>query len=244
MTYSDEEIMAYADGELDAARRAEIEAAIARDVELQRRIQTYRTQRSAIDSAFSPILSEPVPSRILAAARTRRSAPRQRDWREWGALAASFLLGAVVWRFGANSFGSNSITERNGGLVASGALARALSDQLASTQDPQSAAQVGLSFESKSGAYCRTFTLRQREAVAGLACRRDDVWELPVLAKTEVSREPTAGLRPAASPLPPAVLETANAMIRGEPLDAHAEAAARAAHWRAVPGQPVHSHPE
>src|SRR5579871_6173630 len=100
--------MAYADGELDAPRRAEIEAAIAHDVELERRVQNYRIQRSAIESSFDPILSEVVPARILAATRGRKAVPRQRAWREWGALAASFLLGAIVWQFAASPFEANS----------------------------------------------------------------------------------------------------------------------------------------
>jgi hypothetical protein len=74
MTISDETLMAYADGELDAATRASIEAAIQEDPEIARRVARHRALREALQGAFSGVLAEPVPERLIAAARGQSAA--------------------------------------------------------------------------------------------------------------------------------------------------------------------------
>ena len=72
MNYDDETLMAYVDGELDAARRAEIAAALARDPGLARRIESQRVLRARVSDAFAPVLEQPVPEALRAAAAERR----------------------------------------------------------------------------------------------------------------------------------------------------------------------------
>ena len=60
---------------------------------------------------------------------------------------------------------------RDGKVLASGALAHALSEQLASNQVADAPVHVGVSFLSRNGDYCRTFMLREKSTIAGLACR-------------------------------------------------------------------------
>lgn len=246
MTFSDETLMAYADGELDAATRAAVETALAGDPDLARRVAQHRALRERLRGAFDPVLEEPLPERLLSAARAgpvahtgnvtplrRRSpaAPRW-TWRQWSALAASLivgvLLGPLLWQPPA----SEMLNARDGQLVAGGALARALSGQLAGNQPADAPVQIGVSFRARSGDYCRTFALRAKSALAGVACREHSAWRLQVLAAAQPPAAAAGDYRPAASALPPAVARSVDELIAGEPLDAAAEAAARGRAWQ------------
>jgi hypothetical protein len=246
VNYDDETLMAYADGELDEVLSAEIASAIERDPALARRVQQHRALRAEVSGAFATVLEQPVPGRLLAAAQASAVPPRhgevrqfpRRDrtaagrwgFQEWAALAASLVLGMLLsWQFIAPSR-RTMITASNGALVASGALARALDSQLASTQRPEDPVQIGLTFRSQDGSYCRSFTLR-RAATAGLACRAAGEWRIPV---TTAAAATEGGVRQAASP-PPAVLSAIEARIAGEALDAAGEENARLGGWDAKP---------
>lgn len=248
MNYDDETLVAYADGELDELLSAEISSAIERDPELARRVERHRALRAEVAGAFSTVLDQAIPERLLAAAqavpqeraevlqfRARAAAVETRRWgaREWTALAASLVLGMLVsWQFISPSRRA-MVTASNGALVASGALARALDSQLASTQRPEDPVQIGLTFRSQDGSYCRSFTLR-RAATAGLACRVAGEWRLPVTAASAASASAATaeGVRQAGS-APPAVLSAIEARIAGEALDAAGEENARLGGWDA-----------
>ena len=258
MTIPNETLMAYVDGELDPSASAEVERALRADPELAARAARYRDLRSRLESAYAPELAEPVPERLLAALRAppprtvvsvhearvaRRAAPAGRGDARWMAtrwtglrltsMAAGVLLalGAVllVWR----DSQSVMIRAADGALVASGALARGLSDQLSGDSTSSSKVTTGLSFLAKSGDYCRTFSIAHGAEGTGLACRRNEVWRIAVLA------QPASGVagdgsqyRTASSALPPAVLSAVQDRISGDPLDRAAELAARARGWR------------
>ena len=238
MSYDDETLMAYADGELDQVLSAEISAAVERDPALARRVEQQRALRAKVAGAFATVLDQPLPDRLLAAAKgparaevlqfPARSTPVQpRRWgvREWGAMAATLVLGVLLsWNFAPSE--STLIGARDGALVARGALADALDSQLANTQRDADAVQIGLSFKSREGSYCRSFLVRNA-GTAGLACREDGEWHIPVTAAAQL---PTEGLRQAAS-LPAAVLSAVDERIAGEALDAAGEENARLGGW-------------
>jgi negative regulator of sigma E activity len=241
MTFDDETLMAYTDGELDPATRAAIEAAMAVDPALAQRVAQHQALRSRLRSAFDPVLSEPIPERVLAAARgaaapaqparvipLRRTPTARWSWPQLGALAASLVLGVLLgpWLLRTPA----PLVTRDGVLLAGDALARALSQQLASTQPADAPVQIGVTFRSRTGDYCRTFVLHEKSALAGLACHEHGAWRLEALAASEATRE-TGGYRAAASALPPGVAGTLDTLIAGEPLDARAEAAAREHGW-------------
>jgi hypothetical protein len=242
VNYDDETLMAYADGELDDLLNAEISAAIERDPALALRVQRHRALRDRVAGAYSIVLERPLPERLRAAASgpqrraevlqfpARTSAPGARRWgtREWAALAASLVLGMLLsWQFIAPSRGA-LVTAADGALVASGALARALDSQLASAQRPEDPVQIGLTFRSQDGSYCRSFTLKHA-ATAGLACRVSGEWRVPVTAAAAGFE---TGIRQASS-LPPAVLSAIEARIDGDALDAAGEETARRGGWDA-----------
>jgi hypothetical protein len=234
MNFSDETVMAYADGELDVASRAAVEAAMATDPQLAQRVARHRALRGRLHAALDPVLDEPLPQRLLASvqgAPAQRRAPRW-SWPQWGAIAASLvggaLLGPLLWRTPAGAVH----VSRDGQVLASGALARALTEQLASNQPPGAPVQIGVSFRARNGDYCRTFALRDESALAGLACRAHQAWRLEVLAHAPAPPGAAAGYRPAGSALPASVTHALDELIAGEALDAGAEAAARARGWQ------------
>ena len=233
MRIDDAMLMAYADGELDPAARAEVEAAIAADPALQARVAAHRELRAMVSGAYAGVADEPVPDRLaamlrptaevvdFAAAKARRETPAAapRRWPQWTAIAATLVVGVLAGRM-IDLGPSASIIARDGTLVAQGELARTLDTQLAG-------GEVGLSFRNREGDHCRTFNA---DGLAGVACRDGDRWGVQMALATAPAA--AGDYRMAGSDTPPEVLRAVEAMIDGEPLDAAAEAAARAQGWR------------
>ena len=248
MNPSDETLMAYVDGELDASMRKQVEASIAADPQLARRLAAHESLRSRLRAGFDQVLEEPVPTHLVTLVRSAaqgsrvgqvlqfpRSEQQRRPWLQWSSLAASFVLGALLWQFASRLYPAGPIAESKGELVAAGTLAQALNSRLANQQTAADSVQIGLSFRSRQGSYCRTFQLRDSFATAGLACHGDAGWKVQVLAREAAPSMAQGQYRQAASALPPVVLKAVQEAIAGEPLDAGAEAQARAGGWRAGP---------
>ncbi|MBS0366381.1 MAG: hypothetical protein JSR67_11240 [Proteobacteria bacterium] len=244
MTFSDETVMAYVDGELDEADRAAVEAAMRDNADLARRVERQRALRTRLQDHFKPVLSEPIPPRLLDALAARGAPrpsgsivalrPRARahwSWREWGAMAASLVAGALIAPFIWRGAGSSEVELQQGQLLAAGTLGTALTRQLASEPSAGAAIQIGISFPSRTDSYCRTFVLRQHDSLAGLACHESEGWR--IMALGAVARPGTAGpYRQAASEMPGGIAHAVDEMIAGQTLDAAAERAARARGWQ------------
>ena len=108
---NDEVLIAYLDGELDADRASEVAAAIAEDSTLAREAQALAETSAALRVAFDDVLHEPVPERLLAAARgeiggdkvVRFPEPRKRaeaeqdaGWHRWAALPIAASVACLV----------------------------------------------------------------------------------------------------------------------------------------------------
>lgn len=237
MNYDDETLMAYADGEVDDATRVEIANAIDRDPELARRVARHLALRTEVAGAFAAVIDQPVPDRLREAARVprgnvvdfpaRTARAQARSWslREWTAMAASLMLGIFV--AGKLLPEGGEVETRLNAMVARGELAAALDSQLASNQAPDAAVHIGLTFRDQQGAYCRTFISRAM-STAGLACRRGGDWRIEQTNAVDVG---SGELRQAAASLPPALMQTVEARVSGEPLDAEGEAAAVRGRW-------------
>jgi len=254
MTVSDETLMLYTDGELEPEARAAVEKAIAGDVAIAARVARYRAERDILRAAYAPILEEAVPTRLLAAAEsatppraaaavdlTARRAARSASqrikswsWPEWGAIAASLLIGLLVAQLQSARIDSSLVRVGREGLMASRALQTALSRQLASTQSTDAPIRVGLTFENTSGQLCRTFTAQGAQSWSGLACFAAGEWRLGMAVESlpGSARQLTPDtMRMASTDMPPALLRAVTDQIRGEPLDADAERAARDRGW-------------
>jgi hypothetical protein len=247
MQFSDETLMAYADGEVDADTRRQIEAAMALDPTIAERVARHRALRTDLGAAFSGVLDEPLPSRLLdaassspasartatvtdlSAARAAKSGGQKTGswaWPQWMAIAASLLIGVLAGRSALQPAQSEMFATTAGGIVATGSLSAALNDQLSGTSK-DSNVQVGLSFRSKDGDYCRSFAAG---SAAGFACHEGTEWRVHAL--NEVAAQGANGeYRMAGSELPPAVLTAIDGVMEGEALDREQEQAARDRGW-------------
>jgi hypothetical protein len=160
-----------------------------------------------------------------------------RDWRwpEWGAIAASVLIGVVAGRFADGDVempvDMPFASAPNGALVARGPLATALSAQLASSVPGAAQVRVGISFVARSGPYCRSFVMTRPSQLAGLACRESGQWQVQLVTPAGHD-EATGGYRAAGAALPAALLRAIDERIAGTPLDAAAEAEAARRDWQ------------
>jgi hypothetical protein len=245
---SDETLMAYVDGELEEEKRAAVAQAVATDPEVARRVAEQRLLRASLQAAFSAVLEEPVPEHLVRAARSApagtpvadlasKRAARARLRRvlpQWGAIAASLIVGVFVGERFLGGGGEGVLVTQSGQLIAHGALAHALTDQLASSRTANASVQIGVSFRAHSGEYCRTFSLRpdpgSDSALAGLACHSRSDWRVDLLSRS--APDETGAYRQAGTAFPSAVSQALDAAIAGEPLDANGERAARARGWR------------
>ena len=116
---SDELLIAYLDGELDAAASAEVAALLERDTAMAERALRLSESAALLRSAFDEVLHEPVPERLIAAARgggtvvafpagARRAKRVLADWRSWiavpiAASLASLIVGGSLGYFAALS---------------------------------------------------------------------------------------------------------------------------------------------
>jgi len=90
---TDADVNAYADGNLAPDRAAAFDAIIARDAALASRVADIRAQSAALREALDPMLAEPIPSRLLAAA----APPRARSpIARWAASAFGVAVSVVA----------------------------------------------------------------------------------------------------------------------------------------------------
>jgi negative regulator of sigma E activity len=254
MTISDELLAAYIDGELEGAELVRVEQVIAQDAQVAQRVAQQRALRERLRGAFDGVLREAVPQRLAQAAklgaasgpaevidlarvraeRARRGNGQRIVKARRFTIAASLVVGLTAGVLIQRLSAPGSLTEfRDGSMLAHGALARALNEQLAGAAPSGAEVRVGLTFKARSGNYCRTFALSSSRPLVGLACREQEQWQVLNLLAAEGSSGNGNGqnLRMAASSLPPALLQAVNEHISGEPLNAAAEAKARNNGW-------------
>lgn len=234
MKFSQEILMAYADGELDAQTRQAIEVEMAVDPQVAQEVERQRAMRAEVGAAFAGVLDEQVPDRLRRVAAKSKSAPQRRQWAwpEWTSIAASLLIGVFAGRAMLQPNGVKDgiiAAGTDGRIVASGPLAQALAQQLSS--EDGSGIDIGLTFRSKSGEYCRTFGARERSNVVGFACRDADVWRVDMLS-TAPHTETGGDYRMASTQLPAPIVQAIAERMQGEALDANQEAIARQRGWR------------
>lgn len=249
MNLSNETLMAFADGELDPVQRAQVEALLKTDAALRQRVVALQIQRKRLAQAFDTVLDEPVPDRLsrllktapaatpphpvatvvnLAEVRAQRA--RQGGmptWAQWGGMAASVLLGVLLGTHLAGQKTDAELDVSQGHLLASGAIAKALTTQLASEPKTGASVAVQLSFLDKTGSYCRTFST---SAMAGLACSHKGQWAVQQVVA--VDAQASGEVRQAATTLPRSVLDAVDQRMAGTALDAQAERLARDQAWR------------
>jgi len=217
MTISPDLLNDFIDGKLSSEEASSFAAKLASDPELAAYVEDQKAVRAA--------LSAPSVARLRRW--NERIADSSATWIPAAAMAAGIVLGVLL----AASFGiGTDLRGANGSLVAQSELAQALSAGL-SNEQARGNTQVGASFWSKNGAFCRGFTVRgtAESAMAGLACRERGAWRIAAMA-TVAPDEISFPLVPAA--LPPSVRAVMENLIVGQTLDADAERQARSQGWR------------
>jgi anti-sigma factor RsiW len=246
-SWDDAEIHAYVDGALDANTSARLEAQARGDAVLAARIARQRDLRARLRAEFDPVLEEPIPQQLRdalagpasgavvtpigAARKDRVSALRAWSLREWSAIAATLVLGALLGPLVFRSPGNLPIEIDGGRLVAAAYLDTALSTQLASEARDTAPARIGLTFRAAGGEYCRTFALQT--GTIGLACRRDGRWAVELLDGAAAQPAAPDGFRQASSALSPALLGALTARGAGDPLTTDQERQRIASGWDA-----------
>jgi hypothetical protein len=133
--------MAYVDGELAGAERAAFDARLVHEPALATAVARERALRATLQSAYAPVLDEPVPGRLLdllampgpqaatppaAAAndavaiggndayRAKLPHARRWQWPEWAAMAACLVLGVL---FGMRALAPSAVPSAGGTLA-------------------------------------------------------------------------------------------------------------------------------
>ena len=235
MKIDDEKLMAYADGELDRTEREAVERALAGDAALREKLAEQKRLRATLSGHYGPVAAEEVPDRLLAmlgasggarndvaSLSAAREKSRRPVWRNLGTIAASLAVGLLAGQLIQLQRGG-PIAVEGGALIAQDDLAEALDTQLASAQPPDAPTRIGVSFADRRGRFCRSF---DAPAFAGLACQEDGNWHVMMTAPSEDGG--TSQYRQAGSSV---VLQAAQEMMAGAPLDAEAERTAMQAGW-------------
>jgi putative zinc finger protein len=241
MNVSDEQLMAYVDGELDGEECARVEQFIRDDPQIARRVDAQRRLRARLGVAFNDTLDEPVPERLIAAARggkvvslaneAARRGPLRRRPGGWFALAACLVAGIAIGVVLPVLKGTRDEVRiaSDGGLVAGGDLAQALESRPASATGGRIA--LGLTLLATDGRYCRTFSIDREDRRAGLACRDDSGWRIDTLERRPRAGGDT-GYQTAGSGMSDVLRDAVSARIVGEALDAAQETQAIRDGWR------------
>jgi len=251
MNVSDEDLMAYVDGELDATARDAVEQAVRDDSQVARRVDAERRLRAQLGAAFSDVLDEPVPDRLIATAQGRAAVgagdhvvplaaalaakgvapttPRPRS-ATWLAIAACLIAGIAIGLLLPLLHTSREDVRvaSDGALVAGGELALALETRLSTSGGGR--VHIGLTFAAKDGRYCRAFMIAGPGAHAGVACRTDSGWQIDALEQPRESAEVTE-YRMAGSALSPQIRAAVESRMEGEAFDAAREMQAIRGGW-------------
>lgn len=235
MRIDEEKLMAFADGELQGRDREAVECALAEDPRLRETLEEQRRLRRTLNDHYGPVAGEEVPERLLAmlgaapaenvaslsGARERRRLFQRPALRNFGAIAATLAVGMLAGQLIPR--GNDAVGVENGVMVARGSLATALETQLASAQAADAATRIGVTFADRQGRACRTF---DSQIASGLACRDGGNWAIVMTAAHQ--RQTTQYRQAGSSP----ILQAAQEMMAGEPLDAAGERAAMRAGWK------------
>ncbi|MGE0726277.1 MAG: anti-sigma factor, partial [Alphaproteobacteria bacterium] len=121
--FDDETLVAFVDGELDEDKRAAVASAIETDPETAARVRAFRDSAVLVRAAFADVVDEPVPDRLIQAARGRPAegaavVPLRRrggmSLRHWLALPLAASLAALAIGLGAGYWAGKAPIGRSG----------------------------------------------------------------------------------------------------------------------------------
>jgi len=237
MTSIDQEIVAYLDGEMRDAEISDFEARMKDDPMLRGAVALHREVLVRLRHAYPGSPEKRFDDRELAALGLLDPAPvvelgqaraRNKRWATaaWTAAIAASLAGGIaigqlsLWQRG-------FLVERNNRLLATTHLETALSDLPDNGRGYH--ARIGLTFRADEG-LCRTF--RVDNGYAGLACRSDAGWSIPMVVRSEDETPSSPDFALAGEAFPPSLMREVDSRIIGAPLTVAEVEQARRESWR------------
>ena len=192
-------LVAYADGELDMETASDVEAALAADPEARALLRNLMESAAMVRTAFTPVLHEPVPSRLVQAVhdtdtgREKNGRRRSSFLHNWGiAIAASAAMLVIGFGSGFAVFGRGALsgfeiadeTAAARFIESTRTFNQALENELSGTTVSWAAPNNGYdisvtpvrTFRKSDGGYCREYRLKRlsgqrQELEHGIACR-------------------------------------------------------------------------
>lgn len=223
--YSDRDIVAFVDGQMDEDARAAFDDERRGDIDLERRVAAHGWMVRQIVAAYGKAPQDAVDRALIdrlglgagGIAPMRRAGIAIRPaWARWvaglTALAASLAVGFLGGRLTGNTE-PRLLVQGDGGIIAKGELARALSDQLSGDRGQ---IQIGLTFKTADGV-CRTF--KSSLGLSGIGCRDGQQWNLPILVRSNSDQPNGMDYQLASGDISFAVMAEVDRRIVGEPLD-------------------------
>ena len=231
-------LMRLADGELSAEASEALLARIEASPDLAARFALFLETRERVAASFAPVLTAPVPERLVQAvlaadaamqpANDRGTArPRNTARPLLAASVAALLAAPIGYLVGREAPPRNAIVDPFAG--ARTLLAETLESTPSGTRRSRGGASVQpFATHPVAGGACRDFLLEAPEgATLGIACRGTDGWVL----RASVRIENAAAMRPA-SPDHPVLAAALERLGAAAPLDEQAEAALLRRGWR------------
>lgn len=236
-------LMAYVDDELDARQRLEVEAALETDAEARELVAQFRRSAEILGTGLNGVLDQPVPQRLVDAARGKSgrvvALQHRRPWIEKAGLPGLAAAASVLLVVGI-AVGRLWVDESAGGMTMAAAdpLQRALEqgesgstwhdDGLGTSVTPM------LTFRSADGRPCREFE-RQGDGleVFGVACRNKEgrwIAQIEVQQKLLTDASPNGAYLPASGGTDP-VSDVLDALGAGPALTVEEEKRLLEAGW-------------
>lgn len=222
-------LSAYLDGELADDEADRITERLAREPALMRRLEAMKSADDATRQAFARLDEQPMPAAVLdmlGASKAEHSATvvpfPQRIVRNFTqlpvalaasvALVAGFLVSNVLREAPTDPYGITAA-----GVVAAGSDLHELLEHGISAEPQQFAdgatGQLVLTFEDKTGNYCRHLVVDGGEhGLQGVACRRAGGWQVEALSFGG-GMDAGGPFRQASGTTPPAVNSAIDALI-------------------------------
>lgn len=231
MTEQDHEMLSqYLDGELGAPEVLNLERRLIEEPLLQAQLEQLKAVDTAMKSAFSVPGAGTVPPRITRMLQKKPSnvvAFPDRRRAGWGfAIAASLMAASGLLFFDQSRQGTEDYLPADDLLVQELEFSPSRSDGWDLLADGRQVRPI-LSFQSRSGGWCREYMLaKQGEHWRGVACRGDQGWvtEVISLAGTAVVADSNNEYRPAGANDAYAVEKFVEANADGIALSASQEA--------------------
>lgn len=254
METTDEKLGAYMDGELSADEAAALEQELAKDADLQARLDALLATNKAASTLFAELDKQPMPEAVLKMLQEEPASqePARPDnvvpFLKLGAgrffnmpvaIAASVALVVsflVVDLSRQTSGAMTSIEALSAGSIDTDSALQQMLDESRSGErvilGNDETGEAILSFADSSSRFCRQLQVVSAESVAhAIACRTENNWELEAVAVTDPA--PGGQFQPAGTTTPVNIISAVDGLIGdADPLGPDEETRAISNSWK------------